>query len=205
MSYISRYDAWQTSEEIAAVWQIIDQQAEVYYEELKGADGKSNTEAYEIAREKAFDEAKDTLDLLEMDRDEKIEQLVGVYKQAAAMKEGIEKEIKTFKKRAEHEEAVMKDIAELIRILTAGKAVKTPSFEVKYSTSHPVEIIAKDKLPLKYLRVELSKIAAESLPEELADYVKAYEPDKTLIKADIKAGLKVPGAMVVEKKNINIK
>ncbi len=202
--YVNEYQIYEADAKIEQVREIIENNTELYYQEMKG-EGADDAAIYEVAKERAFEEAKDTLEMLEMDKEEITEQLVNIYKNKAALVDGIGKNIDTLKSRAEHEKYVMTRLEELIALSTNGKGAKTAEYEVKYTKSAAVEVKDLELIPSKYKRAVFAKVDADKVPEGLTKYVKEYEPQKTLIKKDIKAGVEVPGAEIEEKVNIKIK
>lgn len=128
------------------------------------------------------------IDQLKMDRVEKIEGCLVVYKNKMAETAAIEEEIKRLTER----KATLKNKAEWLKGYVAyalkGEKFETPKGAVSYKKSESVEITDKEKLPTEFLRVVIST-----------------SPDKAAIKAAIKAGSKIDGAQVVEHQNVQIK
>lgn len=129
------------------------------------------------------------LNQLQVARDEKIENC-GIYlknlmAEAAAIK-AEEKNLETRRKRKEDSIANLKKY--LTEQLGGENWVKSAKVSLTFRTSSPVEIDDETKIPARFMKTKT----------EIA-------PDKTAIAKAIKAGEKIPGAHIEEKKNIQIK
>jgi len=69
-----------------------------------------------------------------------------------------------------------------------GKSVKTKTFSLHFRKSESVEVLDAAIVPEQYQRTKT-----------------IVEPDKTLIKADLRAGATIPGCVLIEKLNLQIK
>jgi hypothetical protein len=145
----------------------------------------------EINNMDADDETKlDTLDSIdwETNYEEKIENCIKVVKNREANIEARSNEIKRLTELNKADERVNKRIKEAVKdslLLTGRERVDTPLFKVSFRKSEAVEV--DDLL----------------LPE--AYKVATYKPDKKRLKEDLKNGLEILGAELVERKNLSIR
>lgn len=127
------------------------------------------------------------LDMLNMEWNQKIENMVLWYKNLCSDAEAYKQEKNNFAEKQKASENKANSIKEYIARALAGQKFKTTKASVSYRRSEQVEI------------------------EDMAllddDYLKFAEPtvDKTRIKESIKQGIVVKGARLVEKNNIQIK
>lgn len=138
-------------------------------------------ETGEIADFEAFES-------LSMARDEKIEAVAcwvkNLLSDAAAIKSE-ESALAERRKTAENRAASLKEY--LARSVGKGQKFSTPRCALTWRRSEAVELSDDAKLSDKYLTY------------------KEPEPNKKAIKEAIKSGLEVPGARLVERKNLQIK
>lgn len=145
----------------------------------------------EINNMDADDETKlDTLDSIdwEINYEEKIENCIKVVKNKEANMEARNNEIKRLTELNKVDERVNKRIKEAVKdslLLTGRERVETKLFKVSFRKSEAVEV--DDLL----------------LPE--AYKVATYKPDKKRLKEDLKNGLEILGAELVERKNLSIR
>lgn len=145
----------------------------------------------EINNMDADDETKlDTLDSIdwETNYEEKIENCIKVVKNKEANMEARNNEIKRLTELNKVDERVKKRIKEAVKdslLLTGRDRVDTSLFKVSFRKSEAVEV--DDLL----------------LPE--AYKVATYKPDKKRLKEDLKNGLEILGAELVERKNLSIR
>jgi hypothetical protein len=145
----------------------------------------------EINNMDADDETKlDTLDSIdwETNYEEKIENCIKVVKNREANIEARSNEIKRLTELNKADERVNKRIKEAVKdslLLTGRERVDTKLFKVSFRKSEAVEV--DDLL----------------LPE--AYKVATYKPDKKRLKEDLKNGLEILGAELVERKNLSIR
>lgn len=131
------------------------------------------------------------LEKLQAEREAKWENIACYYKNLQAEAVAIKAEETNLKARRE---AAEKKAERLKRLLSAsmqeaGKDnISTARCAVSFRKSTQVIIPDEDKLDVHYMKAETT-----------------YKPDKTLIKENIKAGIKVAGAYLEDKKNIQIK
>ena len=139
----------------------------------------------------ADDETKlDTLDSIDWqtDYEEKVENYIKVMKNLEADIEARKAEIKRLtelnkadKKKKDH----LKETLSTSMALTGHERVDTPLFKVSFRKSQAVEV-DETVLPENY------KIAT-------------WKPDKKRLKEDLKNGLEIIGASLVERKNLSIR
>lgn len=125
---------------------------------------------------------------LTLAKENKREAIALVYKNAIADKKMYEEEIKNLtekKKRCENIENRMK---EMLAIDLNGEKFKTSKVEVSFRPSESTEVINIDLIPKEYIKTKTE-----------------VKPDLTAIKEAIKNGIKIDGARIIEKVNIQIK
>ena len=132
----------------------------------------------------------DTLDSIdwETEYETKVENYIKVMKNIEADVEARKAEIKRLtelNKADEKKKDHLKDTLSASMILTGHERVDTPLFKVSFRKSEAVEV--DDLL----------------LPENYK--VATYKPDKKRLKEDLKNGLEILGAELVERKNLSIR
>lgn len=138
-----------------------------------------DTESGEIADMEAFE-------MLQMERDRKLEGIALAYKNFTAEAKALGEQKKSF---AEREKAALNKAEKCRSLLErglAGQKMETPMVAVSYRKSTAVEITDLDALPFAYTVTEI-------------------KPDKERITAALKNGENVPGAEFVTRNNIQIK
>jgi hypothetical protein len=138
-----------------------------------------DTESGEIADMEAFE-------MLQMERDRKLEGIALAYKNFMAEANALGEQKKSF---AEREKAALNKAEKCRKLLErglAGQKMETPMVAVSYRKSTAVEITDLDALPFAYTVTEI-------------------KPDKERITAALKNGETVPGAELVSRQNIQIK
>ena len=131
------------------------------------------------------------LDALTIERDSKIENLALWVKNLEADVQAYKAEKDSFAQKQKVAENKAKSIKEYLSRFLAGNAFKTIRVNVGFRKSESVDVFSIDAL-MQYGN---------------DDYLKYKEPeaDKTAIKNAIKAGANIPGCVLVEKQNIQIK
>lgn len=131
------------------------------------------------------------LDALTIERDSKIENLALWVKNLEADAQAYKAEKDSFAQKQKVAENKAKSIKEYLSRYLAGNAFKTTRVNVGFRKSESVDVFSIDAL-IQYGN---------------DDYLKYKEPeaDKTAIKNAIKAGANIPGCVLVEKQNIQIK
>ena len=131
------------------------------------------------------------LDALTIERDSKIENLALWVKNLEADAQAYKEEKDSFAQKQKVAENKAKSIKEYLSRYLAGNAFKSTRVNVGFRKSESVDVFNMDAL-MKYGN---------------DDYLKYKDPeaDKTAIKAALKAGENIPGCILVEKQNIQIK
>lgn len=125
---------------------------------------------------------------LEMERDEKLENLILWVKDIRAEEEAIQNEEKALKARREANHRKGDSISQYIQNMLGGKKFSTARCAVSYRKTTAVNILDVNLIPAEYRRVKVTE-----------------EPDKTAIKNAIKAGNTIPGASLEERQSMSIK
>lgn len=129
----------------------------------------------------------DRLSQLQMERDQKVENVGIWYKDCLAQAEAIQNEIKRLADRKNALKAKADSLKKYLEMACDGQPFETAKISIKYRKSESVDIFDISKIAEKYLKH------------------KAPEPDKVAIKKAIKAGEDVDGAILVQNQNIQIK
>jgi hypothetical protein len=141
-------------------------------------------ETGEIADFERFEE-------LQMERDKKVEHMIRWYKELTRTAEAINEEIKQLKVRKSSTINKASNLESYIVRVLNGAGFTSPTGEVRYRISRPVET---DK--------EFIEWAKENAPQ----YLKAeYKPSLSAIGEAIDRGVEIPFARKVEKNNIQIR
>lgn len=132
----------------------------------------------------------DTLDSIDWqtDYEEKVENYIKVIKNIESDVEARKAEIKRLtelNKADEKKKEHLKETLSTSMVLTGHERVDTPLFKVSFRKSQAVEV---DELVLP----ESYKVAT-------------WKPDKKRLKEDLKNGLEIVGASLVERKNLSIR
>ena len=132
----------------------------------------------------------DTLDSIDWqtDYEEKVENYIKVIKNIESNVEARKNEIKRLtelNKADEKKKDHLKETLSTSMVLTGHERVDTPLFKVSFRKSQAVEV---DELVLP----ESYKVAT-------------WKPDKKRLKEDLKNGLEIVGASLVERKNLSIR
>lgn len=132
----------------------------------------------------------DTLDSIDWqtDYEEKVENYIKVIKNIESDVEARKNEIKRLtelNKADEKKKDHLKETLSTSMVLTGHERVDTPLFKVSFRKSQAVEV---DELVLP----ESYKVAT-------------WKPDKKQLKEDLKNGLEIVGASLVERKNLSIR
>lgn len=127
------------------------------------------------------------LDNLELEKNEKLEQLCLWIKNLRSDAAAYKAEKDSFAKKQKAAENEAESIKNYIAYILAGEKFKTDRVTVSYRKSEQVECLDMSLVDDDYLRF------------------KEPELDKTKIKKALKEGVKVGGCMLVEKQNMQIK
>lgn len=127
------------------------------------------------------------LDKLQMERDEKIENIGCWIKNLTADAEALKEQKLIFAERQKAAENKVESLKRYLANYLAGQKFSTPKVVISFRKTSSVNITDMAAIPKKYLKV--------------------VEPtaDKTAIKDAIKAGISVAGAEIVEGRSILIK
>ena len=128
------------------------------------------------------------VEALEMAREEKIEGWGLWIKNQSAMAAALKSEEDNLRERRKALEKRIENSTKRYQEYLAGEKVSTPRLSVSYRKAESVEIDDAEKIPDFLLRVKTT-----------------VEPDKTAIKAEIKAGNVVDGAHLVTRQSMTIK
>ena len=128
------------------------------------------------------------LDALELERDEKIENIALWVKNLTAEAAAIKAEVQNLTKRQKAAENKAERLKDYLMDNLAGEKFKTPKVAISYRTSEAVEITDEDLIPEEFLAIKTE-----------------YKPDKKAIKDELKAGGEVEGAELVKRTSLQIK
>lgn len=123
---------------------------------------------------------------LDMDRNAKIENIGLWIKDLKADAEAIRAEELLLSGRRRAKENKLEKLKSWLSYALDGEKFETAKLRISYRKSQSVEADL-DKLPDKYLRF------------------RDPEPDKKKLAADLKAGKEIPGAVLIEKQNLQIR
>ncbi len=142
--------------------------------------------AYDSCEESNESEIEALLNGLADKIEDKLENCAWIYKQLEGEVEILKKEADRLAQKAKYRSNAAENLKGYIAKCLDGKAIKTKTFTFSYRKSESIEIIG-------------------DVPEQYQRTKTVVEPDKTLIKADLKAGAEIPGAELVVKQNLQIK
>lgn len=131
------------------------------------------------------------LDALTMERDQKIENIALWVKNLEADAKAYKEEKDSFAQKQKAAENKAKSLKEYLSRFLAGTSYKSTKVNIGFRKSESVDVFSLESL------IEYGN----------ADYLKYKEPeaDKTAIKAALKSGANIPGCVLVESNNIQIK
>lgn len=134
------------------------------------------------------EEIMEQLDQLQMDREEKLENCGIVMKNLRSEIEAINEEIKALKKRATTKANRHDRIGEYVSQTLKGEKLETAKVAFGFLPSTKVDVVDE-----------------ASVPDEWCKFKTTREPMKSEIKKALKNGEKVPGCVLVEKMNLQVK
>lgn len=134
------------------------------------------------------EEVMEQLEQLSIDRDEKIEACGIVMKQLASEVDAINAEIKALKARATAKANRHDRIAEYVKQTLQGEKFETSKVAFSYRKSQSVEVVNEKIVPDEWCRFETTR-----------------KPVKADIKKALKNGEQVPGCVLVESINLQLK
>lgn len=127
------------------------------------------------------------LDALKMERNTKIRNIACWIRNLEAEEKALGEQEKIFANRKKAAHNKKEQLKSYLAASLAGEKWKNNEVQITWKKSYPVEITDIKKLSSHYLKW------------------KEPEPNKILIGKDLKAGIKLDGAMIVEKNNINVR
>ncbi len=134
------------------------------------------------------EEVMEQLEQLAIDRDEKIEACGIVMKQLASEVDAINTEIKALKARANAKANRYDRIAEYVKQTLKGEKFETPKVAFSYRKSQSVDVVNESIVPDEWCKFETTR-----------------KQMKSDIKKALKNGENVPGCILVESTNLQIK
>lgn len=129
----------------------------------------------------------EAIESLEMERDAKIRNIACWIRNLDAEEKALAEQEKIYRDRKNATHNKKEDLKEYLASFLAGKKWKNEEVSISWRKSEAVEVTDMKKLSSYYLRY------------------REPEVNKTLLKADLKAGVKLEGAVLTEKNNIQIK
>lgn len=131
------------------------------------------------------------LDSLTMERDQKIENIALWVKNLEADAKAYKEEKDSFAQKQKAAENKAKSLKEYLSRFLAGTSYKSTKVNIGFRKSESVDVFSLESL------IEYGN----------SDYLKYKEPeaDKMAIKAALKSGANIPGCILVESNNIQIK
>lgn len=128
------------------------------------------------------------LEALQMERGRKIENVALWVKNLNADLRAYKAEKEAFAEREKQAKAKIESLCKWLTTALDGQKFNTSKVAVSFRKSEAVEIVDATKIPKEYIREKIETA-----------------PDKTAIKEALKSNFQVPGAMLVQNKNISIK
>lgn len=129
----------------------------------------------------------EALKALEMERDKKIRNIACWIKNLESDEKALADQEKIFRKRKNAAKNKKEQLKSYLASFLAGKKWKNNEVNITWKKSYPVEITDIKKLSSYYLRY------------------KEPEVNKILLGNDLKAGIKIDGATMVEKNNMSVR
>ena len=129
----------------------------------------------------------EAIDDLEMAMDEKVRNIACWVRNLDAEEKALAEQERIYRDRKNATHNKKEDLKEYLARALNGKKWKNAEVSVSWRKSEAVEVTDMKKLSSYYLRY------------------REPEVNKTLLKADLKAGVKLEGAVLTEKNNIQIK
>ena len=133
-----------------------------------------------------YESIKDEFEALTLKRDEKIDNIISFIKSRKAMAEALKAEKNNIAKRQQQAEREAERMKEYLAFCLDGSKWESTAGKVGYRKSQQVVIDNIDALPEEYIRIE-------------------RVPSKSAIKEDLKQGVIVDGAHIVDNINVTIR
>lgn len=132
------------------------------------------------------------LEQLQMDRSTKIENIACWIRNLTEEAEALKKQKQIFADRQSSAEKKAESLKRYLSAVLAGEQFKTDKVSISFRKSDSVDVFSMESL-VEY--------------DTAGRFLKIKEPeaDKTAIKAALKEGANIPGCVLVEKQNIQIK
>ena len=128
----------------------------------------------------------EAIESLEMERDTKIRNIACWIRNLDAEEKALAEQEKIYRDRKNATHNKKEDLKEYLASFLAGKKWKNEEVSISWRKSEAVEVTDIKKLSSYYLRY------------------REPEVNKTLLKADLKAGVKLEGAVLTKKNNIQV-
>lgn len=128
------------------------------------------------------------LEQLQMDRDEKIENVCLYIKDLKAEAAAISTERKSLESRQRHAENKAESLSRYLQDMLAGQKWKSSKAVVSYRKTQSVIVDDLDAIPVEYMRIKT-----------------VSEPDKMVIKDALKDGAEIAGVHLEEKQSMSVK
>lgn len=128
------------------------------------------------------------LESLQMARESKIENVALWVKNLKALTSAIKAEKDALAEREANYKAKIESLSKWLVGALDGTKFETPKVMISFRNSEAVEIVNESDIPAEYMREKVQTA-----------------PDKTAIKEALKNNFQIPGAILVQNKNIQIK
>lgn len=128
------------------------------------------------------------LESLQMARESKIENVALWVKNLKALTSAIKAEKDALAEREANNKAKIESLSKWLVDALGGMKFETPKVSISFRNSESVEIVDESAIPPEYIRERVQTA-----------------PDKAAIKEALKSNFQIPGAMLVQNKNIQIK
>jgi hypothetical protein len=146
-------------------------------------------EAFEKKEDEHFEWLEQEFKRLKITKEKKITNTIKYIKNLECLNDGIKKEKESFDKRMKSNENKIKSSKLYLgKIIGFGNKYEDVNNKISWRKSESVEIINFEQLEDAYI-----------------NHKQTWTPDKNAIKEDLKKGIKVKGAVLKEKNNIQIK
>lgn len=128
------------------------------------------------------------LEALQMERERKIENVALWVKNLKALTSAIKAEKDALAEREAIHKAKIESLSKWLGEALQGAKFETPKVKISFRNSEAVQITDESAIPAEYIREKVETA-----------------PDKTAIKEALKSNFQIPGAILVQNKNIQIK
>lgn len=131
---------------------------------------------------------EEQLSQLQMERDQKIENVALWVKNLNAEKDAVKAEKDAFASRQKALENRIDSLKSWLTFATEGQKFSSPKCQVSFRRSESVNVLDPELIPAEYMVITVEK-----------------KPDKVTIKEQLKNGFAVPGCSLETKQNIQIR